>query len=180
MTKNKLFMILTMGGVAATLSCDDGSAVSSGGLSTNDCPIGMFRPVGLAECVFSAEDVNGVQLALSDDRCAAGTPAIPPTCVSDTGLRTYLASSTTCAPSYRYEPGACERGGNNLGSAGGFTTGFGTAGVGAAGAAGGEEQAGAFGGTGAAGSEEQAGASGGFDTAGAAGTTNLGVAGGND
>jgi hypothetical protein len=93
MTKNKLFMMLAMGSVAATLACDDGSAVSNSGLSTNDCPIGMFRPVGLDTCVFSADDVNGNPLALSDDRCALGTPAIPPTCVSDAGLRSYLATS---------------------------------------------------------------------------------------
>ena len=162
MTKNKLFMILTLGSVTATISCDGGSTASNSDLSTNDCPIGMFRPVGLDACVFSAVDVNGIALALADDRCAAGSPAIPPACVSDAGLRSYLATSTTCAPSYRYEPGACERD-NNLGAAG-APTGFGTAG-----AIGGD--------TGAAGTEEQAGAFGG--SAGAAGS-NLGAAGAND
>ena len=79
MTKNKLFMMLAMGSVAATLACDDGSAVSSDGLSTNDCPIGMFRPVGLDTCVFSAEDVNGNEISLPDNRCASGQPSVPPT-----------------------------------------------------------------------------------------------------
>jgi hypothetical protein len=179
MTKNKLFMMLAMGCVAATISCDGGSSASAGDLSTNDCPIGMFRPVGLDACVFSAEDVIGTPLALSDDRCAAGAPAIPPTCVSDAGLRSYLATSMVCAPSYRFEPGACERG-NNTGTAGGPVTGFGSAGAigGDTGAAGAQQVGGSFGGdtTGAAGSEQQAGAFGGFDAAGAGGST-LGSAG---
>ncbi len=148
MTKNKLFMMLAMGSVAATLACDGASATSSGDLSTNDCPIGMFRPAGIDDCVFPAEDLGGGPLSVSDNRCASGQPAFPPVCISDSGERPYLAASTVCAPNYRYEVGACERLGNFDGginaSEGGFTTGFGTAGAseevfdaaGAAGAAG--------------------------------------------
>ena len=125
MAKNKLFTVLTMGSVAATLSCSDASAPSSSDL-TNECPIGMFRPVGLDKCVFSAEDVNGNEISLPDDRCAPGQPSVPPTCVSATGLRSYLADSTACAPNYQYEPGSCERGGGTAGT-------FGAAGQGTAG-----------------------------------------------
>jgi hypothetical protein len=132
MTKNQLLGVL--GGLAAIVSCDSGSAgPATAGLDANDCPLGTFRPVGFADCVFPSTDVNNQPIGVSDNRCAFGQPAIPPQCVSDTGQRDYLSTSTKCAPGYRFSPGACDRNGFGTGTAGAF--GAGTAGVtGAAGA----------------------------------------------
>jgi hypothetical protein len=132
MNKTQLLCILGFGGLAIIISCDNGTAATTGGLDVNDCPVGTFRPVGITDCVFPAVDVNGNTIGFSDNRCAFGQPAVPAQCVSDAGGRAYLASSTKCAPGYRYEPGACNR---NNGTAG-FATGFGTGDAGSFGTAG--------------------------------------------
>ena len=153
MTNKTLFTALTLGGMAMALSCDDGSRATASSLPTDDCVIGMFRPEGLDDCVFPADDQNGSPLGVSDNRCAEGQPAVPPACVNDAGGRAYLAATTTCAPGYRYEPGACDRGGTggvSTGSAGGTVTVAGTAGTGPD--FGGDFTTGAAGATGAAGS----------------------------
>jgi hypothetical protein len=143
MTKTTLLGFLALGGLAALVSCDNGQGPTLGGLGANDCPYGTFRPAGLDECVFPANDVNNGQFGVSDNRCAFGQPASPPQCVSDNGERAYLSISTKCAPNYRFEPGACNRGGGaagfSTGEAGAGPVNTGTAGaiVGAAGAAGG-------------------------------------------
>ena len=142
MTKTKVLTILTLSGMVTALACDGASSGTAGGLSTSDCALGMFRPTGLADCVFPADDLNGNPLGVSDNRCVEGQPAVPPRCASNTGGRAYLAATTTCARDYRYEPAACDRGavidGPDTGAAGTFfdgaagtTTGFaaGTGGV---------------------------------------------------
>jgi hypothetical protein len=144
MNKPKLLGIVAFSGLAVIISCDNGTGGTAGGLDANDCPVGTFRPLGLTDCVFPAVDVNGQPIGVSDNRCASGQPAVPPQCVSESGGRSYLSSSTTCVTGYRFLPGACNR---NDGTAGfgtaGFATGFGTG------------SAGSFGGAGAAGSFEQ-------------------------
>jgi hypothetical protein len=147
MTKT-LIQVLVLGGFAAlALCCDNGGQSSSSGLGTNDCPLGTFRPVDFADCVFPADDLNGNPLSISDNRCAVGQPAVPPSCISDLGGRPYLAlSKTTCAANYRFVEGSCERNGfsgtagvngfaGTSGEAGATFTGegTGTAGTGAAG-----------------------------------------------
>jgi hypothetical protein len=143
MNKPKLLGIVAFGGLAAIISCDSGTGGTAGRLDANDCPVGTFRPVGLTDCVFPSVDVNGLPIGVSDNRCAFGQPAVPPQCVSDSGARPYLTTSTSCATGYRYEPGACNRNDGTAGVATGFGTGFGTG------------SAGAFGAAGAAGSFEQ-------------------------
>lgn len=174
MTNSKLLAVLTLAGMAAALSCDSGSSATNGA-ATPDCPIGTFRPPGVADCVFPADDQNGNPLGVSDNRCAVGQPAVPPVCVSDSGGRSYLTATPTCAPSYRYEPGACERGGGTGGIAGSFFAGTGGVEVGAAGSFDGTAGvAGSFNtgfGTGEAGASFGDAGAGGFgDTGGTAGS----------
>lgn len=143
MTKTTFLGLLAACGLAALVSCDNGQAPTTAELGGSDCPTGTFRPAGLDECVFPADDINNAPIGVSDNRCAFGQPAIPPKCVSDSGERAYLSVSMKCAPNYRYEPGACNRGGGfpadagfNTGSAGGSfdaagpPTGFGAIGGG--------------------------------------------------
>jgi hypothetical protein len=184
--QRKLLGLFAMGGLAAIISCDSSPSPSQSGLASNDCPYGTFRPQGISDCVFPATDVNGNSFGVADDRCAQGQPAIPPSCVSDSGLRPYLWATGTCASGYRFEPGACNRTGGmagfavgtagsvGTGSAGFFGTGaagvIGTAGTAAAGFAGTTTDTGAagdfgFGGAGgAAGFGEGTGAAGATDT----------------
>jgi hypothetical protein len=127
MTKTKLLGALTFCGLAALLSCENGDGSTSGSLSDDDCPIGTFKPAGLTECVFPADDQFGNLLGVSDNRCASGQPAYPPVCSSDTGGRAYFSISKTCAPNYRFQPGACQRGAiTGSAGTGGVMTGFGT------------------------------------------------------
>jgi hypothetical protein len=119
MNKKQLLALLAVGGLAAIISCDNGSAgTAAGGLDANDCPIGSFRPTGIADCVFPSTDVNNQPVGVSDNRCAVGQPAIPPQCVGDNGQRDYLSTSMNCAPGYRFLPGACNRNGFTTGAAG--------------------------------------------------------------
>ncbi len=105
---------------SSVLSCDDGSDPSgAAGATSTDCPIGMFKPQGLTDCVFPAESSFGQQTTVTDNRCASGQPAFPPSCISDRGLRAYLSASSTCAPNYHFEMGVCQRGGGFAGSTGG-------------------------------------------------------------
>jgi hypothetical protein len=139
--------LLALAFVTAALSCDSNGADSQLGQATGDCPIGTFKPEGLDECVFPAEDAFGQTATVTDNRCATGQPAHAPACVSDTGRRAYYTLSKTCAPNYHYSPGVCQRlnvGGNtgeagfcfgcagSTGVGGFFTAGF----TGSAGAAG--------------------------------------------
>lgn len=143
MTKTTLLGFLALGGLAALVSCDNGQDPTTAGLGANDCPFGTFRPAGLDECVFPANDLNNFPIGVSDNRCAFGQPANPPQCVSDSGERAYLSVSMKCAPNYRFEPGVCNRINNGAAGIGGdagsgpFNTGTAGAIVGAAGAAGG-------------------------------------------
>ena len=125
MTKKQLLGLLASGSLAAIISCDAGApdrAATS--LDANDCPIGTFRPLGLADCVFPATDVFGQPIGVSDNRCVQGQPAVPPQCVNDNGDRPYLSVSSKCAPGYRYLEGSCNR--NTVaGTAGTFGTGGG-------------------------------------------------------
>ncbi|HVU51239.1 MAG TPA: hypothetical protein VHL80_11160 [Polyangia bacterium] len=196
MTKNQTVRLLIVGGLAAVISCDGAQSRTAGGLDVNDCPFGTFRPAGLDACVFPAVDVNNLTILVSDNRCAFNQPATPPSCVSDQGLRPYLALGPTCAPGYRFEDGACDRNGGVAGFAtgtGGFFEGTGTAGAtgiagffGDAGASGGFfDQCEAFGGcsgfsTGGGGSFGQAGDNAGTGVAGAGGASGTGGASGND
>lgn len=126
MPKTKLIGAMTFCTFAALLSCDNAQSPTNGGLSDNDCPVGTFRPIGLADCVFPADDQFGNPLGVSDNRCVSGQPALPPVCVSMIGGRSYFAlTKSACAPDYRFEPGACQR--NNGG--GGFGGFFGTTGA---------------------------------------------------
>jgi hypothetical protein len=164
MTQRKLLGLFAMGGLAAIISCDSASSPSKSGLADtgsglSDCPLGTFRPGGITDCVFPAADINGNTLGVADNRCAQGDPAIPPACVSDSGQRAYLWATDTCAPGYRFEPGACNRNGGVAGS--GFSTG--TAGSTIVGG-----MAGFFEGTGTAG---DIGVAGSFSFEGAAGAT---------
>jgi hypothetical protein len=149
---NKPFNWMTLVFLAAVLSCDDGSggSTSAAGATSTDCPIGMFRPEGLADCVFPAERELGDPVTVSDNRCATGQPAFPPSCISDTGRRPYLSASRTCAPNYHFEMGVCQRAGEIGGSPGGGGF-FGTAGTSAAGGFFGTNTAGDFGGAGSTG-----------------------------
>jgi hypothetical protein len=169
MTKNQLLGVLAFGGVAAIISCDSGSGGATSGLASNDCRIGTFRPLGIEDCVFPATDNNGLELGVSDNRCATGQAAIPPQCVSDTGQRAYFSTSTTCAPGYRFLDGACNRNTFPTGSAGTFGTGeagsFGTGEAGVTGASG-DGAGGVLGNAGDFGILGQAGS----DSTGAAGT----------
>jgi hypothetical protein len=126
MKKTTLLGTLTFCGFAALISCDNGAAPTSGNLADDDCPIGTFRPQGLADCVFPADDQFGSPLGVSDNRCATGQAALPPVCVSDQGGRTYFSLTKSCAPGYRFEPGACQRNNGGGTGTGGF---FGTTGV---------------------------------------------------
>jgi hypothetical protein len=123
MKTNTLIGALTACGLAALLSCDNGASQMSGNLSDNDCPIGTFKPPGFTDCVIGADDPFGNPLGVSDNRCASGQPAFPPVCQSDSGGRTYFATSMTCATGYRYLPGACRRDGGFAGTGGVFPTG---------------------------------------------------------
>jgi hypothetical protein len=129
MTKTTLLGLLALGGLATLVSCDNGQDGTTAALGPNDCPYGTFRPAGLSECVFPSSDLNNFPIGVSDNRCAFGQPAIPPQCVSDSGERAYLSVSSKCAPNYRWEPGACNRGGGVAGITGaagfiGGTAGF--------------------------------------------------------
>jgi hypothetical protein len=123
---NKPLALATVLLLSSVMSCDDGSDPSStSGAASGDCPLGTFKPIGLSECVFPAETDFGQRVTVADNRCAAGQPAIPPSCISDTGRRPYLSTSSTCAPNYHFETGLCQRNGGfggTTGSAG--TTGF--------------------------------------------------------
>jgi hypothetical protein len=172
--KTTLRGFLALAGLAAIVSCDNGQDATMGGLGANDCPYGTFRPAGLDECVFPANDINNGPFGVSDNRCAFGQPAIPPQCVSDSGERAYLSVSTRCAPGYRFEPGACNRGGGAAGfpvtgTAGAFGA-VGAAGD-ASGAAGGPTGAGAIAGSEAGDSAGTAGAAGAGTGQGGAGGT---------
>jgi hypothetical protein len=155
MTKQNLLALLAAGGLAAIISCDAASPDTVGGLDVGDCPYGTFKPVGLDECVFPANTIFNEQIGVADNRCTQGQPAVPPSCVSDSGARAYLTISMKCAPGYRYLPGACRRDVSGVGGFGGFFTGaagtfatggdLGTAGGGDAGAGGGFGPAGDFG-----------------------------------
>jgi len=173
MTTKTAFLVTTLLGTLAGVSCDGGSSATVGGLDANDCPYGMFRPMGAPDCVFAAADVNGQPIGVSDNRCAFGQPATPPQCVSDAGERPYLSSSSKCAPGYRFFAGACNRNGvpGGLTGAAGFPTGAAGFPTGAAGAAGlgaagdpGVAGSGVAGETGAAG-EAGSGAAGAVDAA---------------
>src|SRR5262245_27635268 len=123
MTKKSLVSASALLALATIFSCDSDS--SQNGSLDSDCPIGTFRPVGLADCVFPAEEVCGGPLAVPDNRCASGQPALPPACVNDQGGRSYFSQTKSCAPGYRFAPGACQRdGGPITGAAGGFGTGM--------------------------------------------------------
>src|SRR5690349_17289537 len=100
MLTNRTFRVLLLGGLAAVISCDGAARQDAppGALADGDCPFGTFRPVGLDQCVFPAQDLNGLNLMVSDNRCASGQPAVPPACVSDSGLRPYLSLGPSCAP----------------------------------------------------------------------------------
>ena len=120
MTKSLLLAraLRILGGVVTLIACDDGGARVPSDPQSTDCPYGTFRPMGLADCVFPANDFSGQPIGVSDNRCAAGQPAIPPQCVSDSGGRPYLSISTTCAPGYRFFPSACNRNGGTAGVVG--------------------------------------------------------------
>ena len=155
MTKNQTFGLLMLGALGTTVSCEGGPSRPSASLgASDDCPYGTFRPVGIDECVFPANDVNNQLIGVSDNRCAVGQPAIPPSCVSDSGGRSYLSTSSNCAPGYRFSDGACDRGVGGVagssgfpvtGGAGSFGGGEGAAGLGAFGGFGGADTAGAGG-----------------------------------
>ncbi|HEY2730640.1 MAG TPA: hypothetical protein VGK52_11935 [Polyangia bacterium] len=197
MNKRTLLGILAAGGLALAISCDGGSSATSTGLDANDCPYGTFRPAGLTDCVFPATDVNNQPFGVSDNRCAAGQPAVPPQCVSDAGDRAYLSTSSKCATGYRFLPGACNRNEGIAGTAGttltgtaGSTTGFGTGAAGTGtgfgtGAAGDSSTTGAAGeggsfGTGTGGSDVTGTAGGVGGMSGASGTGGSANAGGVD
>ena len=117
MTNNQTFRLLLLGALGALISCDGamGGGETATQLAAGDCPFGTFRPSGLDECVFPAQDINSGNITVSDNRCAFGQPATPPTCVSDAGLRPYLALGPSCAPGYRFEDGSCNRNGGTGG-----------------------------------------------------------------
>jgi hypothetical protein len=189
MTKNQLFG-LAITGLATVISCDSASKPTAEELASDDCPVGTFRPFGITDCVFPATDQFNQLIGVSDNRCAQGQPAIPPSCVNDSGERSYLTTSTKCAPGYRFMPGACNRGGT-AGFGGGFVTGvagaagfagesagFGDAGAVGTGFAGGFAGTGGFNGTGFAGDATGFGGAGSSgvagDSSGAAGDTGVG------
>jgi hypothetical protein len=120
MNAKTLLPVLLLGGLPALVLCCDngGKSSTTGGLGSDDCPYGTFRPMGLADCVFPADDTNGNPLATSDNRCATGQPAVPPACVSDNGERPYLSLSMSCAPNYHFEAGSCQRSGGFAGTNG--------------------------------------------------------------
>ena len=134
MTKKQTLGLFFLGGLSAIIACDNGSGGTTSGLGSDDCPLGMFRPVGLPDCVVPALDQNSQPVAVADNRCAANQGAVPPSCVSESGGRAYISASMTCASGYRYLPGACNRG---FGGSGGFgnagTTGTGGFSTGTAG-----------------------------------------------
>jgi hypothetical protein len=174
---NKTLGLATVLILSSVMSCDDGSDPSStSGAASGDCPLGMFKPIGLSECVFPADTEFGQPTTVSDNRCATGQPAIPPSCVSDTGRRAYLSASSTCAPNYHFEMGLCQRG--NTGIGGFFTAGTtGAAGFGFAGSTdtggftGGAGSTGFAGFTGFAGSTGEGGATGTGGLSGGSGVT---------
>jgi hypothetical protein len=142
MTKTRTVRLLVFGALGAVISCDGATMrPSSGGLAAGDCPFGTFRPAGLEQCVFPAQDINNNSVTVTDNRCALGQPASPPSCVSDAGLRAYLALGPSCAPGYRFEDGSCNR---NTGAAGSFPTGGGTGVAGSFGDAGFSGETGGF------------------------------------
>jgi hypothetical protein len=112
---NTTIRLMTVLFLVAALSCDEAPGGATSAAST-DCLIGMFKPEGLTDCVFPAETSVGDPATVSDNRCATGQPAYPPACVSDTGRRSYLSASHTCAANYHFEPGVCER--NSTGGTG--------------------------------------------------------------
>jgi len=153
MTKHTLVGLIACGAVGVIISCDNGSPATTSNLAP-DCPIGTFHPVGVTDCVFPATDVNNQPLNVSDNRCASGQPAVPPSCVSNSGLRAYLSTSSSCAPGYSFLDGSCDRQ-NVTGFAGMVGTGvggaFGEAGTGIGGDFGLAGSTGAAGAAGAAG-----------------------------
>jgi hypothetical protein len=159
---NKPLALATVLLFSSVMSCDDGSDPSStSGAASGDCPLGMFKPIGLPECVFPAETEFGQPTTVSDNRCATGQPAIPPSCVSDTGRRAYLSASNTCAPNYHFEMGLCQRGGGfggTTGAAGFFTGSAGTTSTAGFPGFGGSTDTGGF--TGGAGSTDTGGVTG--------------------
>jgi hypothetical protein len=170
MTNNptsRTLRLLLLGALGALISCDgamNGAGATPTELAAGDCPFGTFRPSGLNECVFPAQDINNGTVMVSDNRCAFGQPATPPSCVSDAGLRPYLAVGPSCAPGYRFEDGSCNRNSGPLtgGSTGvaGFTTG-----------------GGGFFGTGTGGIEATGGVGGFFDACETGGCSGTGVGG---
>jgi hypothetical protein len=145
MTKTHRGLIL-VGMAALALACDgDGQTTSGSGLD-GDCPIGMFRPVGLTDCVFPADDSNGNPLTTADDRCAVGQPVVPPSCVGLEGERPYLSASMACASGYRFEPGVCNRDTSGFGGFQGTTGAAGDISTGGAGTTGAAGFGGGFGG----------------------------------
>jgi hypothetical protein len=123
MTQTQTLRLLILGALGAVISCDGAAArldVPPAPRADDSCPVGTFRPAGLDQCVFPAQDINGETTGVSDDRCAVGQPAVPPSCVSDSGLqRPYLWLGPDCVNGYHFETGACNR---NMGVAG-FATG---------------------------------------------------------
>jgi hypothetical protein len=121
MNSKHVFSLFSAAALATLLACDEAPSAAGINLAT-DCPIGTFRPEGLDECVFPADDQFGNLLGVSDNRCATGQAAVPPSCVHDRGGRPYFSISRTCAPGYTFLPGACRRDFPGTGAAG--TTGF--------------------------------------------------------